>query len=307
MGGTMKVTAIAPWFGGKRTLAGEIVTELGPHHSYWEPFCGSAAVLFAKEPSRQETLIDLHGELTNLAAVLADEDLAVRLYSRTSRTIYSTELFRQSLEWLDRRGEAAWGSPDLEAAYHYFVCAWMGRNGCAGCTRTSFQPSIRYTTGGGSSSTRFRSAVESIPAWHERLRNAIVIWGDAFDHLPKIEDSAEVAIYADPPYIRTTRGVGGGSNYKHDFTEPEGAMPLFGVDDDHARLASELRRFKRARIVVSYYEHPRLAKLYPGWTVRKLYRQKNLHVQNRRGEGRCEAPEVLIINGPSYAMSEDDS
>lgn len=297
----MKITAIAPWFGGKRTLASEIVAELGPHKAYWEPFCGSAAVLLAKPPACHETVIDLHGELTNLARVLCDEDLAVQLYSRTSRTLYNTALFQESREWLNHRGPGCWREPDLEAAYHYFVCAWMGRNGCAGCSRTTFQPSMRYTPGGGSSATRFVSAVQSIPDWHHRLRNVVVVWGDAFDHLPKIEDSAEVAIYVDPPYIRTTRGAGGGSNYLHDFTEPDAAMPLFGVDDDHARLASELRRFKRARIVISYYDHPRLAKLYPGWTVRKLYRQKNLHVQNRRGEGRCEAPEVLIINGPSFA------
>lgn len=45
----MKIRAIAPWFGGKRTLAEEIVRELGKHTQYFEPFCGSAAVLFAKD------------------------------------------------------------------------------------------------------------------------------------------------------------------------------------------------------------------------------------------------------------------
>ena len=300
-----KVKAIAPWFGGKRTLAADIVAEMGPHKAYWEPFCGSAAVLLAKPPASHETAIDLHGELTNMARVLCNEDLAVQLYAKASRTLYSTELFTESREWLDRRGETAWSGPDLEAAYHYFVVAWMGRNGCAGCSRTTFQPSMRYTPGGGSSSTRFVSAVQSIPAWHHRLRNVVIVHGDAFDHLPKIEDADGVCIYADPPYIKATRGAGGGSNYQYDFTEPAAAMPLFGVEDDHARLASELRRFTRARVIVSYYDHPRLADLYPGWTIRKLFRQKNLHVQNRRGEGRCVAPEVLITNGPSYATDCD--
>lgn len=39
------------------------------------------------------------------------------------------------------------------------------------------------------------------------------------------------------------------------------------IDDDHARLAKELLRFKRARVVVSYYDDPRLAELYPDWTI----------------------------------------
>ena len=39
----MNVKAIAPWFGGKRTLAPAIVVELGTHTQYFEPFFGSGA------------------------------------------------------------------------------------------------------------------------------------------------------------------------------------------------------------------------------------------------------------------------
>ena len=41
------IKAIVPSFGGKRTLAPQIVAELGEHRAYWEPFCGSMAVLIA--------------------------------------------------------------------------------------------------------------------------------------------------------------------------------------------------------------------------------------------------------------------
>lgn len=41
MAATMKISAIAPWFGSKRTLAPRIVEVLGEHRAYWEPFCGS--------------------------------------------------------------------------------------------------------------------------------------------------------------------------------------------------------------------------------------------------------------------------
>ena len=33
-----EITAIAPWFGGKRTLAPKIVQQLGKHTQYFEPF-----------------------------------------------------------------------------------------------------------------------------------------------------------------------------------------------------------------------------------------------------------------------------
>lgn len=66
-------------------------------------------------------------------------------------------------------------------------------------------------------------------------------------------------------------------------------------------LANALHRFKRARIVVSYYEHPALAELYQGWTKRRLKATKAMVNQGTRDKGGAvEAPEVLIINGPSY-------
>jgi len=63
----MKIKAIAPWFGGKRNLAPRIVELLGKHRVYWEPFCGSMAVLMAKLPCVMETVNDLHADLINLA------------------------------------------------------------------------------------------------------------------------------------------------------------------------------------------------------------------------------------------------
>lgn len=38
----MKIKAIAPWFGSKRTLAPRIVEELGKHFAYWEANCSHA-------------------------------------------------------------------------------------------------------------------------------------------------------------------------------------------------------------------------------------------------------------------------
>jgi len=42
------ITSLAPWFGGKRTMAADIIAEIGPHGGYWEPFCGSMAILMNK-------------------------------------------------------------------------------------------------------------------------------------------------------------------------------------------------------------------------------------------------------------------
>ena len=280
----MEITAIAPWFGGKRTLAPEIVRELGGHRAYWEPFCGSMAVLFAKDPCAMETVNDLHGGLINLARVVQDDRLSVVLFSRLYRTACSELLHRDAAERYAARGYAgAPDTPDVDYAADYFLCAWLGRNGVAGTSSYNQGFCRRFTKNGGHAAKRFLSAVESIPDWWDRLRNVTILSADAFQLLDRIEDAEGVVIYCDPPYIVK------GSKYVHDFTT-----------DGHRRLAETLRRFQRTRVVVSYYEHPDLAALYPDWTKRRLKATKSLVNQSMRDKGGAiEAPEVLLMNGQS--------
>lgn len=289
----MKITAIAPWFGSKRTMAPTIIQELGKHTAYWEPFCGSMAVLLAKAPSRMETVNDLHGDLINLARVCADPSLGAGLYRRARRLWCSDETLLE-YDAAIRGGDYTGTGPDLERALAFFVSSWMGRNGECGLEkgeRGRFL-SVRWTANGGDPATRFSSAVGSIAAWRRRLRNVTILKRDAFTLLEKIDDVEGTAIYLDPPYLIKS------DRYLHDFSEG------FMGKDDHERLADALRRFSRARVVVSYYAHSRLAQLYSGWTVRDCSRSKNLAAQKGRAGNEAKAPEVLLINGPSLAREE---
>src|SRR4029077_2189705 len=94
--------------------------------------------------------------------------------------------------------------PDPDWAYHYFIASWMGRNGVAGTERVNYQIATRWTKGGGSGPLRFRNAVDSIPAWCNRLHNVQILRRDLFELLPKIEDGAGVALYVYPPYFPDT-------------------------------------------------------------------------------------------------------
>lgn len=284
-----KITALAPWFGGKRTLAPEIVRELGPHAAYWEPFCGSMAILFAKEPATMETVNDLHGDLINLARVVADDAGSVQLFGRLARMSCCEPLHREAAERHRARGDApASEAIDVERAADYFLCSWLGRNGVAGTSSYNQGFCRRFAKNGGHAARRFTSAVESIPAWWDRLRNVTILNDDAFMLLKRIEDSPGVVIYCDPPYLHK------GAKYVHDFD---------GVD--HESLALHLRAFHKTRVVVSYYDDPRLDDLYPrsmGWTKRRLKATKALVNQGMRDKGGAvDAPEVLLVNGPSLA------
>lgn len=279
----MKITGIAPWFGSKRTMAPMIVEELGKHNYYFGLCCGSMSVEFVKKEAHHETVCDLHGELINLAWVIQTEDLAVRLFNRCQKTLYDDDLYQRSRDWLAERPTVSYETPDLDRAYHYFLASWMGRNGVAGTERIGYQIATRWTQGGGSGPLRFKSAVDSIPPWCQRMRNMHIMRRDVFEVLPKIEDDNLVSIYADPPYIDE------GGKYLHSFQPAQ-----------HCQLADDLCRFKKARVVVSYYDHEILADLYPGWMKIDCSRPKHLASQNKRGMVRATAPEVLLVNGPSF-------
>lgn len=105
---------------------------------------------------------------------------------------------------------------------------------------------------------------------------------DGIELCERVEDTARVVIYADPPYLVK------GANYVHDF-----------LAADHHRLADVLSRFRRTRVVVSYYEHSLLAELYPGWTKIVCTTTKALVNGGLRTKGKVEAPEVLLMNGPA--------
>ncbi|HOI56010.1 MAG TPA: DNA adenine methylase [Phycisphaerae bacterium] len=291
---TPQITALAPWFGAKRTLAHEIVREFGPHHTYWGLCVGSFAIEMVKPPCSMETVVDLHGDIVNLANVIRDSRLGAMLYRRLRRTMMHETLFAEA-DAIIRAGERdgtarrladGLGTDDerLERAYLYFLVSWMGRNGTAG-TPASHKGTFcaRFTNRGGHAGRRFSGAVDSIPAWRRRLRNLTILRRDIFEIAERIADEDRSVIYCDPPYIAK------GASYLHDFTEA-----------DHRRLAELLGRFRRTRVVVSYYDHPLLTELYPEWTMRRLKATKAMVHAGRRGNtGRVDAPEVLLINGAS--------
>lgn len=278
----MKITAIAPWFGGKRTLAPRIVAELGPHSAYWEPFCGSMAVLLAKPPATMETVNDLHGDLINLARVIQHQTAGPRLYRRLRRVLMSEKFFDECGSRI-REHKPPQGLDEYRA-FDYFVTAWFGRNGVAGTSNYNSHFCRRYTKNGGHAAKRWASAVDSIPAWRRRMRQITILSDDAFKLIERIEDAKGTVVYADPPYVAK------GAKYLHDFD---------GID--HTRLARLLSRFTATRVVVSYYDHPEVRRLYADWTFVECHTTKALVSSGQRDQrGKAEvAPEVLIINGPS--------
>jgi len=271
----MKIKALAPWFGAKRNLAPRIVELLGKHSVYWEPFCGSMAVLLAKPTCRMETVNDLHHDLINLARVIQDRPRCLELYKRLRRVLMHEDFVTEANKVVYEKEFV----PTVERAFWYFLHSWIGRNGNAGCKDHNQKFCRRFTSGGGTPEKRLQSTIESIPAWRRRIRRLCILNMDAFELIKRIEDGTNVAIYVDPPYFKAS------DKYKHDFK-----------DEDHERLAELLHRFKNATVVLSYYDHPKLDELYPDFSKEKIEVAKALAHQGARGKNKTKAVEVLLSN-----------
>lgn len=76
------------YYGGKQQMARHIVPLLPVHNLYCEPFCGGAAIFFAKERSNVEVFNDTNREQINFYQVVKNEfgllerEIQISLHSR---------------------------------------------------------------------------------------------------------------------------------------------------------------------------------------------------------------------------------
>lgn len=280
----MMIGSFLPYFGGKRTLAPrivELVCEGGRPSYFCEPFVGGGAVSLAMPDVTTHVVNDLNADVVNLMRCLALE--GDRLRERARDVMCSEDVYRAFLAQPADQGSFA-------RALRSLVIAWLGPNGFAGTHHNPRFPK-RYGPGGGDPATRWRSVQESIDEWQTRARRWTILNEDGIDSCAKVHDERGVCIYADPPYLRATRASG---DYIRDFYDNGGG----GLHaDDHARLADTLSAKTRARVIVSYYDHPRLDTLYPPsrWTKIVIPVAKNT-TNASTASGPREATEVLLCN-----------
>lgn len=205
----MKVNALAQWFGANRVLAEQVGRELGRLAWCGVPFMGGACELPFID-CRSGMANDLHAHVINLARCVADSERFAELQERVDGLMFHpVELAQAQRRCLDREaasvgglfGEARPATPGDEAdvawAADYMVCSWFGRGGLSG-TEGEFRQKVsaRYSPDGGSSIKRWRSAVESLPAWHAALKGWEFEQIDAFAFIEKVYDRPDCGLYA---------------------------------------------------------------------------------------------------------------
>lgn len=227
------MTGPLKWHGGKHYLARKIVAMMPPHTHYVEPFAGGLSVLLAKEPEGvSEVVNDLNGELANFWACLRDRIAFGILQRQLEAMPFSEADWRAAGE--PDQAEGYWArSPNapVDRAIAFFVRC---RQSLAGRMK-SFSPLSRNRTrrGMNEQASSWLSAVDGLPAVHERLKRVVILNRDALDVI-YTQDGKDTLFYFDPPYLHETRQAT--DVYEEEMTYEQHVMLLMALQKVRGRF-----------------------------------------------------------------------
>lgn len=182
------------YYGGKQRIASQILQHFPPHSVYVEPFCGGAALLFAKPlfiPSNavnyMEVINDTNERLINFyrVAQLQSEEL----YNVIQATLFSRREYEIAQQI---------SNDPLEDARRYWVdlnYSYANKQGAG----WSFQ------TEGRNSAIVSLSKTKRIPIQCKRIEHCYIECDDAIEII-KRWDSPQTLFYCDPPYPGANQG-----------------------------------------------------------------------------------------------------
>ncbi|PZM63717.1 DNA adenine methylase [Paenibacillus dendritiformis] len=253
----MNMPRILHYPGSKWTLASWIVSFMPEHITYLEPFFGSGAVLFTKERSRIETVNDIDGEIVNLFRVIREQPDELAHVIRW--TPHSREEYYLSYE--DTTDE-------LERARRLLVRLWQGRGGKTN-RRTGWRSMIEAN--GPLPGQEWLQFSERVAAVAERLKGVQIENRPALELITRYRRPS-VLIYADPPYLQSTRTT---TSYRFEMSER-----------DHLELLDALERHP-GPVLLSGYAHPLYDDRLQHWTR---------ETKKAKAEAGAVREEVLWIN-----------
>lgn len=191
-------------YGGKDYLAKWIISHFPEHNTYIEPFCGSAAVFFAKKPSLAEILNDIDNRIIH-----AFEQIRSRPFELAAM-LWATPYAQKN--WRDREVD------DLEKAALFIAST---KQFYAGATHTStFSIDASMTNKHKNKCAVWADWFQRILPAAVRLKNAQILSEDAFKVIERLKNIPDALWYVDPPYL------GHEKEYKDSVSIPHLAQAL---------------------------------------------------------------------------------
>lgn len=271
----MNARRVLKYSGSKWNIAGDLVRLIPEHHSYVEPYFGSGALLFNKQPTSIETINDLDSDVTNLfTCIQKDSQRLARLVMTTpfSREVYESQFTGEPEEIYASKFQRAAG---------FLVKCWQGY----GFRTNGYMVGWRNDVAGRERAYALWDWYR-LPGWildiTERLRCVQIENRPALEVIKRF-DHENVFMYLDPPYLLETRT---GKQYRHEMT-----------DADHEEMLKVVLQVK-AKVMISGYESEMYNDYLCGWH-KKYFRSCAEQGRPRR--------EVVWMNYESNAqMSLDD-
>ena len=230
--------AILKYPGGKWRIADWIIDYLPQHRVYCEPFFGSGAIFFNKQPSYIETINDLDENIVNLFEVcrMYPQELATAI----NLTPFSRDEFKNCYEMeVDDPVERA---RRTLVRYHQSF-------GTSNSTKNSWKNT--QTAGGPRCATMWNYLPDTIIECCERLKNAQIENIDAIELIKRYDDK-DTLIYCDPPYLQSLR--------KRNMYAVEMS------DEKHIELLEALMKSK-SMIILSGYDNELYNCELKGWNT----------------------------------------
>lgn len=260
--------AIIKYPGSKWRIAKWIIDHFSPHHSYLEPFFGSGAVLFTKERSNIETVNDLDGNVVNFFEwVQKDpERLAKEIYWIP----YARDVFEKACVQMGSEKDS------FNRAVTFCTRMVMGYGFRTNETKVGWKKDVQGREAA-YAAKQWCELPETILEAAERLRGVQIENRPALELIQRY-NYPNVLIYADPPYVISTRY---GKQYRHEMT-----------DHDHEELLYTLREH-RGPAFVSGYDNPLYNEILKDWYRDEIQTTAQSNTKRR---------EVLWMNGEYKPM-----
>jgi len=177
--------------GSKWSIAREIVSQFDYHYHYVEPYFGSGAVFFTKEPSPHEVINDSNHLVVNFFRVLRDrtEDLCWALET----TPWSREEYAHS--------HLVTGDP-LDDARRFVIRIWQAHASDLAKKTGWKNRGVQQRARG--MSVRWQRVPAELRELAGRLSDAEIESRPALEVIKRFS-AEDCLIYADPPYLPSTR------------------------------------------------------------------------------------------------------
>lgn len=187
------MNAVIKYPGSKWSIAEWIISFFPEHHSYLEPFFSSGAVLFNKPRSNIETVNDLDDNVVNLFEWIKRDP------ERLAHEIYFTQYARQVYE----KAFQAELKDSLEKAVSFCVRLNMGHGFRTNGEKVGWKNDVQGRERAYAAQD-WCNLPDKILQAAERLRGVQIERKPAAELIQRFNYS-NVLIYADPPYVLSTR------------------------------------------------------------------------------------------------------